>query len=155
MLRARRHLPWGSSPLDDISPSGCICQLASPTHTVHRVSHSHNVLNRLDLVVFFHTTAVHRILAFRAFPSKAAASPFGDRYSLAVGLTRGPPGSDLPLGPFALAFASFLTTIQPIRRKPFSRPHHLGEESQRQRKTLSQHTLGEPLRERLDTHARC
>jgi hypothetical protein len=39
----------------------------------------------LGLVVLFHTTSVHRILAFRAFPSQSAAAPFDARYSLVVG----------------------------------------------------------------------
>ena len=48
-------------------------------------------LPHLGLLVLFHTKAVPRLLAFRAFPTRTAVTPLGVRYSHAVGLA---PGSD-------------------------------------------------------------
>jgi hypothetical protein len=42
-----------------------------------------------DFLVLFHTKAAHRLLAFRAFPTRSAVTPFGAPYSHAVGLAPG------------------------------------------------------------------
>jgi hypothetical protein len=79
------HLPWGSAPFDEISSGNRSYAGLPRQHLPLTEFLALSVVSSYRYrVALFRATSVHRIWVFRAFPTRPAVFPLGNRYSLVI-----------------------------------------------------------------------